>query len=308
METKGSLRTNSIHLRSNQYHDSMKTVPFITLLFVAGIAHCQHYYNDIKGTQALSDRMKDYITNKVRTVTATGYDENRQATRDFNEWYYVQPETFAFRVVTRNGQEITRQKYQFDANYRLLSVTDTIPGVNILTTYTYDNENRVISVKTVTNDSMSKFNETGEHRWIYNAAGKPEKMWRILHGKDSIEYRFTLDEQGNVADEKMYRWGGVAEILYYYYDENNRLTDIVRYEPSVAKLFPDNTFEYDENNRVIQKTSMLSVVWLEYLIWRYQYNDQGLKIIEALFENKKDAETGRYQPKGMIRYTYTFTP
>lgn len=286
----------------------MKTVPFITLLFVAAVAHGQHYYNDIKGTEALSERMKDYVSNKVRTVTATGYDENRQVTREFNEWYYVQPDNLAFRVVTRNGQELTRQKYQFDASYRLLSVADTIPGIKIYTTYTYDNQNRVIAVKTVTNDSMSKFNETGEHRWIYNAAGKPEKMWRIINGKDSIEYRFTLDEKGNVADEKMYRWGSVSETLYYYYDENNRLTDIVRYDPSVAHLFPDATFEYDENNRVIQKTSMLSVVWLEYLIWRYQYNDKGLKTIEALFENKKDSETGRYKPKGSIRYTYTFTP
>lgn len=286
----------------------MKTIPFITLLLLAATAHGQHYYNDIKGTQALSERMKDYVTNKVRTVTATGYDERREKSRDFNEWQYVTPETYAFRVITRNGQDITRQKYQFDANYRLLTVTDTIPGIKILTTYTYDSDNRIISVKTVTADSMSKFNETGEHKYFYNAAGNPEKMYRIINSKDTIEYRFAVDEKGNVTDEKTYRWGKVGEILYYYYDENNRVTDIVRYDPNVAKLFPDNTFEYDENNRVIQKTSMLSVVWLEYLIWRYQYNEQGLKTIETLFENKKDAETGRYNPKGSIIYTYTFTP
>lgn len=295
-------------MRLNQYHVSMKTIPFFTLLFAAIIAHGQHYFNDIQGTQSLSDRMKGFITNKVRTVTATGFDENNQKTREFNEWQYVMPESYAFRVVTRNGQDITRQKYQFDAQYRLLSVTDTIPGIKILTTYSYDNNNRISSVKTVTADSLSKFSETGEHKWYYGASGKPEKMYRIINNKDTIEYRFTLDEKGNVADEKMYRWGKVAETLYYYYDENNRLTDIVRYDPNVANLFPDATFEYDDDNRVIQRTSMLSIVWLEYLIWRYQYNDQGLKVKEALFENKKDAETGRYKPKGSIIYQYTFTP
>jgi antitoxin component YwqK of YwqJK toxin-antitoxin module len=286
----------------------MKTVLFITLFFVATIAHGQHYYNDIKGTQALSDRMKDYMTNKVNTITATGFDENNRKTAEFNEWQYVMPGSYAFRVVTRNGQEFTRQKYQFDASYRLLSVTDTLPGITIRTTYSYDNANRIISVKTVTADSMNKFNESGEHSWIYNAAGKPEKMWRILNGKDSIEYRFTLDEKGNVADEKMYRWGNPAETVYYYYDESNRISDIIRIDPTVDGLLPESVFEYDDNNRLIQKTSLLSVLFLEYLIWRYLYNEKGLKVTEALFENKKDVETGRHKLKGIIRYTYTFTP
>ncbi|MGZ8556996.1 MAG: hypothetical protein ACXWWC_01615, partial [Chitinophagaceae bacterium] len=116
---------------------------------------------------------------------------------------------------------------------------------------------------------------------------------------DSSEYRFTLDEKGNVADEQFYRRNVGIDSIFYYYDEKNRLTDIVRFNKKAKKLLPSVMFEYDESNRIIQKMTILSSSNPDYLIWRYIFNDKGLKTKEALFNKQKEL-TGR------IEYAYTF--
>lgn len=126
-------------------------------------------------------------------------------------------------------------------------------------------------------------------------------MWRILNKKDTTEYRLTTDENGRIADEQLYRRNVGVDPVYYYYDDNNRITDIVRYDKQLKKLLPDFMFEYDENDRVIQKIATLSAKTRDYIIWRFAYDSKGLKSKEALFNKQKEL-TGR------IEYTYTYLP
>src|SRR5688572_16275683 len=114
----------------------MKTILFVILSLFVTVVQGQHYYNDIKTARILSDRMKSYVSNKVSLITATGYDENGTKSRDFNEWHYVQADKYILRIVTRNGQEIARQRNQFDANFRLLSINDTARQMRSSTVYT----------------------------------------------------------------------------------------------------------------------------------------------------------------------------
>jgi hypothetical protein len=58
-------------------------------------------------------------------------------------------------------------------------------------------------------------------------------------------------------------------------------------------------FEYDEQDRVVQKITTTSSLNLGYLIWRYIYNEKGLKTKEALFNKDKELT-------GKIDYNYTF--
>lgn len=58
-------------------------------------------------------------------------------------------------------------------------------------------------------------------------------------------------------------------------------------------------FEYDEQNRVIQKITTTPSLKVSYLIWRYIYDNKGLKTKEALFNDDK-------QLTGKIEYSYTF--
>ncbi len=124
-------------------------------------------------------------------------------------------------------------------------------------------------------------------------------MWRIINTTDSLELRFAADEDGNPGDERSFRKAVEASVVYYYYDDKNRLTDIVRYNTRLKKLLPDMMFEYDEQDRVIQKITTTSSLHMGYLIWRYLFDEKGLKIREALFNNEKELT-------GKIEYNYVF--
>lgn len=280
----------------------MKTIFFPLFLLLSLITQAQFYYNDIVGAAALRDRMKSYSDNHVKTVTATGYDERGVKSTDFNEWQEMDAAAGTLKIASRSGQQVTRQQYQFDKQFNVVSLIETSGNIKSTTVYTYDASNNIVSIKTTATDSLRDFNETDEHQWKYNNAGKPQILWRILNGHDSSEYRFSTDDKGNVIDEKLYRRNMAVDSVLYYYDDNNNITDIVRFNKKVKKLLPDLMFEYDESNRVIQKITVLSATLTlrDYLIWRYLFNEQGLKTKEAMFGKMK-------QLKGRIDYTYTFS-
>lgn len=58
-------------------------------------------------------------------------------------------------------------------------------------------------------------------------------------------------------------------------------------------------FEYDDNDRVIQKITTTSSRKIGYLIWRYIFDTNGLKTKEALFNDDKELT-------GKIEYSYSF--
>ena len=277
----------------------MKNILILITFFLHTTVYCQYYYNDIVDARTISERMKTYASQKVKTITATGFDSRGAKTTDFNEWQEINPASKILKITTRNGQQVNRQYYQFNDQYNLTGITDSSGDIKSTTEYSYDKKGNIALVKTSTTDSLKDFSEIIEHHYLYNAAGKPEKMWRIINGTDSSEYRFTVDQKGNVADEQLYRRGIGVDPVYYYYDESNRLTDIVRYNKKAKKLLPVLMFEYDEANRIIQKMTVLSANNPDYLIWRYIFNEKGLKTKEALF-NKQKEHTGR------IEYAYTF--
>lgn len=277
----------------------MKTFISFVLLLSSAIAQAQYYYNDIMGTGEVSNRMKTFIDNKIKTITGIGYDPQGIKTSDYNEWQEVDADNNILTITSRNGQQVTRQFYQFDKQFRLSSITDSSTDIKSVTTYSYDGNNNITSIKAVTQDTAQGLSETEEHQWKYNSTGKPEKMWRIINNTDSAEFRFTIDEKGNVADEQLYRREVGIDPIYYYYDENNRLTDIVRYDKKAKKLLPDFMFEYDDSNRVIQKIATLSAANPDYLIWRYLFNEKGLQTKEALFNKQKEL-------RGRIEYAFTY--
>ena len=123
-------------------------------------------------------------------------------------------------------------------------------------------------------------------------------MLRIINKTDSLEVRFVYDKLGNIIEEWNVRRGVYSDAIQYYYDDKNRLTDIVRFNHKANRLLPDFLFEYDDSDRVIQKISTTSAgLKGSYLIWRYIFNEKGLKAKEALFDKDK-------QLKGRIDYSY----
>lgn len=279
----------------------MKTYSLILLLVLPFAARAQYYFNELLAAHTIEQRMKTLVEQKVATVTATGYDERGARSRDFNEWQQVQPSTRTWLTQTRNGLNITRMAYRFNEAGRLVSISDSSAGVTSQSEYSYDAQQRIKEVVITVKDSAQEFSNTESHQWTYDAAGKPAKFLRIVDKKDTTEFRFTIDEKGRVADEQLFRRNTGLDQLYYYYNSQDNITDIVRYNKRIKKLLPDFMFEYDEQGRVAQKIATLSTRTSDYIIWRYAYNEQGLKSREALF-NKQKEMTGR------IDYTYTFFP
>jgi hypothetical protein len=175
--------------------------------------------------------------------------------------------------------------------------------VNTLS-YQYDAGGKITRIENKSTNPAEEFNITEVHAWTYGPSGRPEKMWRILTGSgypspDTLEIRFIADDAGNTGDEVSYRRNRETGRIYYYYDDQGRLTDIVRFNTKLNKLLPDVMFEYDDSDRVIQKITTTSDRITAYLIWRYVFDSRGLKTKEALFDNNK-------QITGKIDYSYTF--
>lgn len=277
----------------------------LTALSVTSIK-AQYYYSDIVATAEMNSQMQTFLANKVRMVTATGYDANSVKNTGFAEVKEVKENGRLLKISSRNSADYNASYNRFDEKTRLISIADSSSIVLSNITYQYDASGRISTVQNTLKDSANDFNQTEIHQWQYNAAGKPEKMWRTINGADSLEIRFIPDEDGNPGEEVTYRRGIETGRVYYYFDEKGRITDIVRYNKKVKKLLPDIILTYDEEGRVIQMINSTPgdnlgrVTWTGYVIWRYIYNDKGLKTKEALFDKEQ-------QLTGKIEYTYNFS-
>jgi YD repeat-containing protein len=297
--------TIKVTLSSKNNHTGMKILLLSFLLFLSQALTAQYYYNDIVGTRETNELMKNYTANKVRTVSATGFDNRGSKATDFSELQEIKENGKALRNSSITNFTKTVTYSRFDNMGRVVNVVDSSAAMQSTTTYSYDAAGRVVQIQNTVADSSSDFNHTETHSWQYSADGKPERMWRIINSSvsenslDSVEIRFIKDEDGNIGEERTFKKGMETGYLYYYYDDQNRLLDIVRYNTRLKKLLPDIMFEYDAKGNLAQKTTTTSSLHLGYLIWRYIYDEKGLKTKEVLFNNEK-------QITGRIEYNYTF--
>lgn len=279
---------------------------FASFLLVSSMAlQAQYYYDDLVGTRETSRQMQTYQEQKVRMVTATGYDNKGVKATDFSEVQEIKDNGRLLRQSAIRNFTKTVTLSRFDEQGRVISITDSAADIQSITFYSYDAAGRVSKVENKVLDSANAFNHTETHWWYYNEKGLPVTMWRVIsntgaeNSTDSLEVRFTTDEEGNTGEERTFRKGVETGYLYYYYDDQHRLLDMVRFNTRLKKLLPDIMFEYDENGRIVQKTTTTSSLHLGYLIWRYIYNEKGLKTKEVLFNSDK-------QITGRIEFAYTF--
>jgi hypothetical protein len=278
----------------------MKNILGSFFILISSITlHAQYYYKDIIGTRQINQTIKLYLDNKVLSAEAIGFDGDGVKNSDFSETHSLFPDFKLLKIATRNKTVITSEYYRFDANNLLINISDTSASVISTTTYAYDEKNNPVLIKNRVADASDSIYANEVHQWFYNDQGKPTRMLKILNNNDTTEIRLTIDDKGNVIEELPFIKRTSGEKTYYYYDSKNRLTDIVRFNIKARRLLPDYMFEYTENNQVSQKITTLSMADLGYLIWRYVYDDRGLKTKEASF-NKDKVMTGK------IEYSYRF--
>jgi hypothetical protein len=274
----------------------MKTLLLLLFSLFAASSQAQYYYKDIIGAKETADLIKNYRNNKVTRVVLTSYDEENTKNDDF----YVEQaySNQVLKTITRSG--VTDQSILIsytDANGNVIRTVDSSETMISTSTYNYTPDGQLLSVVSNSTDSSHKTSQTEEHLWEYNS-GRISRMLRIKDKKDTAYITFKFDDKGNVAEEQSTRKGISSEPVYYYYDNNNRLTDIVRYNNKAKRLLPEYLFEYSPANQVIQKITVPANS-SDYLIWRYQYDNKGLKIKEAVYNKQK-------QLTGKIEYQYQF--
>jgi antitoxin component YwqK of YwqJK toxin-antitoxin module len=242
--------------------------------------------------------MKTYTANNIKKIIAKGITPEGGASSEFSEVGEINVNGTILKVTTNNNKAIATLTYSFNDRGQLISSIDSAINVKSTSTYAYDANGKINSISNTATDADSSgdFSQTEVHQYTYKD-GKLDKMWRIINKTDSLEVRFVTDENGNVIEERNFRRGVLADPVYYYYDDRNRLTDIVRFNYKANRLLPDYLFEYDDNDRVIQKITTTSGNNLGYLTWRYLFDEKGLKTKEALFNKDK-------QLQGRIDFSY----
>lgn len=270
-----------------------KSALCILLVSISTMVNAQYYYKDIVSNNQLAEDMKAYKNNKIRKVTLKSFEDNGAESEGF----------FCEKKISRNYKKtelFTRAditpaslfKSIFDDNGKLLSTYDSATFSVTEISYKYDDKQRIISiVSTVRAIEEFENSITEEHLYRYEN-NILKKMVRVKNGKDSTDILFTTDENGNITLEKDTKNGTK---FYYYYDNQNRLTDIVQANEFIKNLKPDYIFEYNTAGQVTQMTAVEEGS-SNYFIWKYNY-ENGLRLRERCFTNEK-------RLMGRIEYEY----
>jgi antitoxin component YwqK of YwqJK toxin-antitoxin module len=275
----------------------MKNIFIISILFLSFSAKAQYYYKDILGTRETNQLLQTYKANKIISVTINSTEAGGEVADNFSVQQYLDLNAGILKTISKSGS--TEQSVLttfFDNKGQVVKTIDSAGTMISTTIYNYNGDGLLQSIKSTATDTLKSINEIEEHEWFYTANGQPQKMLRKINNATATEIKFLLDEKGNVTEEQTFKNGTTTGTLYYYYNDENHLTDIVRYNNKAKKLLPDYMFEYSDDGKVIQKITVPGNS-SDYQIWRYQFDDRGLKIREALFDRDK-------QLIGKIQYSY----
>ena len=270
------------------------------VLLTAFSSQAQYYYKDIVGTKETSDLIKTYMKNKVRAVMLTSYDGDNVKSDNLFVQQNFSSSSGILKTVTGTGADNAYTSTVFtyaDNNGNITRTVDSTGVVVNTTTYGYDAFGNLSLVSISSSDTTS--NESEQHIWQWKN-GRPVRMLRVKNKFDTTYVDFKLDEKGSVSEETATHKRVPSKPYFYYYNDDNQLTDIVRYNERAKQLLPEYMFEYSSSNQVIQKITVPTNN-SDYLIWRYLYNPQGLKIKEAVY-SKQD----KRNPLGKIEYQYSF--
>ena len=270
-------------------------------LLLAGSVRAQFLYKDLVVTRQNNARWKLFEENKVKSVSLKSLEADGKPTEGFVGEQELSGDYTQLVTHTKTAGSTDSWLISQYVNGRMVKETDTSDTYQSETTYEYDPDGHIMSVSNTSIETDNQVKASELHLWSYDPAhpGKPVSMLKIKNGKDTTYVQFVSDEKGNIVEERSTRLGGNLPTIYYYYDDGNRMTDIVRYSPRAQRLLPLEIFEYEEG----RLRSML-VVPEEgnsfYQKWFYSYDDEkGLKIKDQCFNKQKEL-------LGTVQYEYSY--
>ncbi len=265
----------------------MKKIFLPAAILFSVTAKAQFYFKDVISSRQTMDLMKLYKKNKVKNVVLQSFEADGKPTSDFDvsswvEGNYNKLKTFTSHPVTGKSMLVVN----FTGSGLMTRSSDSSRTVLKVNQFEYDSSKRLRKINNTVDNYDSDFKSSEKHEWYYNDKG-PDNMICIKYTGDTLLVKFTLDEKGNVIEEKQYQGKLLLEQYYYYYDDAGRLTDIVRYNDKLKKLLPDYLFNYDEKGQLSEMISVESGS-RNYQDWRYEYDEKGLKTKDTCYGKKKE--------------------
>jgi len=277
----------------------MQISPLILLFFLLYLpAKAQYYYNDIIVTRENTIHFENLVKSKVKKVTVKAYQNDGEEIDDFILRQEIDLKSGTITTYSKTTfSDASILKTTFNSQRMPALVLDSAEGASTTTRYVYDGSGHILTMESSAVQSEQKENLVTETRhYAYNEKGMPEKMLRIKGGTDTMTVIFTSAENGLPGEEAWYKEGQKIETWFYYYDEGNRLSDIVRYNAEAKKMLPDYLFGYDEQGHLSSKVTVQPGTG-QFRIWQYRYNAGGLKTEETVLNRQR-------QPEGRLVYMY----
>ena len=269
---------------------------FLVFVLFTHICKAQYYYKDLVVTSQTSEQWRAYKSNGIKGVRLSSFEADGQPAEGFlGEQEIASDYTLITTHTKAVGTPDTWLFVYYTPEGLPVKIQDTSDTYRSFSEYQFNAAGKLITLTNTSTETDNHLKEVEQHIWSYDEKGRPSSMLKIRGGVDTTFVRLVLDEKGNVAEEHASRNKLTLPTVYYYYDQDNRLTDIVRYNIKAQRLLPDYMFEYDGD----KLSSMLVVPEGsgDYQKWIYAYNEKGLKVKETCFNKKKELQ-------GRIEYQY----
>jgi hypothetical protein len=274
----------------------IKTVFVFALISVAAFnTKAQYYYKDIISNNQLIAEMAQLREQKIKSISLKSFEDDGSPSEGFFCEKKINRNYTAVETLTKsNVTGASEFTSTFNDKGLLLQTLDSSDISSSTSTYSYTGSNKIKSIVSIIRSSDDDFkNEIKEeHIYEYNDKDFPVKMIRIKNISDSTSFVFSIDDNNNISIEKNTKTG---DTYYYYYDNKNRITDVVRMNQFNQKMLPDYIFEYNNAGLITQMTTT-EEGGSYYYIWRYTY-DNGLRIREKCYSKEK-------RLMGTIEYEY----
>jgi antitoxin component YwqK of YwqJK toxin-antitoxin module len=298
--TQGNLSSNiylaeHFSLMMDQSITMQKSVLLLTFFFIFCTLNAQYYYNDVVDLKASNNIYANLLKNNIHEVSAISMGSDNTPTAGF--LYSKILKNNATLALTHTELETGGVTNDYDtyANGRLVRSSDSADNVLTTVEYTYDNDGKILTVQTRTDDTAMNVHSTEIHKWFYSG-NNPDSMIKIKDRTDTTVVRLVKDENGNIAEEIWMKKGRMVEHYFYYYNDKNQLTDIVRFNNKAQQMLPDFLLEYNDKG-IISQITQVPQGSSDYVIWQYVYDERGLKIKDVLYDKRKEL-------LGTVIYTY----
>jgi|SRR5450432_541710 len=270
---------------------------FLVCMLMAFSVKSQYYYKDILITKQNQENWKTFQIQKVRDIQIQSLDANNEPTPGFTCSQSLSPDFSSIITYTKSANIPASTLFAtYDRNGRLVKTTDTSDTYKATTDYTYNENGALAGLMNVSTETDNHSTASEMHVWIYKNE-LPDQMIKIKGDQDSTIVKLVRDENGNVVEEQAFHGTQKLPTIYYYYDNDKRLTDIVRYNQKADRLLPDYIFEYISNR--ISSMIFVPSGSSDYQKWVYSYQNNGLKSSEFCYDKKRQLVV-------KINYIYNF--